>query len=65
MPDKAPELIIRPLIVFVEVGPEKAPALVIEEEPVVAIVPVVEILIFEAKSPPTIKEFERTPTFEV
>jgi len=65
IPDKTPELMIKPLMVLVEVGPENAPALVIEEEPVVAMVPVVEILIFEARSPPTIREFESTPRFEV
>ena len=61
MPERAPELIINPLIVLVAVGPTYAPALVIEDEPVVAMVPVVEMAIFEAKSPPTIREFERTP----
>ena len=61
IPDKAPELIIRPLIVLTEVGPTKAPPLVIDAEPVVAIVPEVEMLIFEARSAPVIKELERTP----
>ena len=65
MLDRAPELTTKPLIVLVEVGPEKAPPLVIEEEPVVAIVPEVEIAIFEAKSPPIMRELERTPRFEV
>jgi len=65
IPDKAPALMIRPLIVLVEVGPENAPALVIDAAPVVVIVPVVEIAIFEAKSPPTTSEFERTPRLVV
>jgi len=65
IPERAPALIIRELIVLVDVGPEKAPALVIEDEPVVAIVPVVEILMLEAKSPPTIRELDKTPKLVV
>jgi len=59
--ERAPELTTKPLIVLVEVGPTYAPALVIEDEPVVVIVPVVEIAIFEAKSPPTINDLLSTP----
>jgi hypothetical protein len=41
-PDRAPELMINPLIVLVEVGPLMAPALVIVPDPVVEILPEVD-----------------------
>ena len=54
IPERAPVLMIRPLMVFPVVGPVIAPAEESAPVPVVEILPVVEIEILLAKSPPAI-----------